>query len=302
MPDPAPSGASEIGELRRIAEMAIQALAAATANQQPPRPRKPELPEFDKKNVEIWIGRVNAAYERAGVTTAKERFAHLESKFDVSFNPKINSFLYGPTTEDAWKDFLQYLREEYGETRRQEANRVLQPLQRNGLRPTQLLAQLVEKTSKVTLDDIRKEKIIAALPADVQRSIIDKVETLSAEETAALADRFFNKDGQPLQPPASAAVNNVDETAPGVIDTDNEEEVSAIPNRQRRRYPQRPERPATLQPKVKSNAPAKGTQSKVSAQPLCWRHIKFGKDAKFCEPGCSMYTPDQSKAKAGQRA
>ena len=293
---------SEIGELRRIAEMAIQALATATANQPSARPRKPDLPQFDKKNVEIWICRVTSAYNRAGITQPKDRFAHLETLFDVSFNPKINTYLYGPATEEKWNEFLQYLRDEYGETRRQEANHMLQPLHRNGLRPTQLLAELTERTKKVTLDDIRKEKIIAALPADIQRAMIDKVESLTADETATIADRYFDKDGKPLQPPASSTVSHVD-AAPQKIDSNGNdgEEISAIQNRQGRNFTQRSDRPQRHQ-RAKPDAPTRGTQAKVSSQPLCWRHMKFGKDAKFCEEGCALYTADQAKGQAGRRA
>ena len=83
---------------------------------------------------------------------------------------------------------------------------MLQPLQRNGMRPSQILATMTEKTQKISIDDIRKEKIMAALPPDVQRSLVDKVENLTAAELATLADRYFDKDLissatiQPCQP------------------------------------------------------------------------------------------------------
>ena len=132
------------------------------------------------------------------MTATKERFAFLESKFEVSQNSKINSFLYSPATEESWLKFLAYQREEYGKTPRQEAAFLLQPLQRNGLRPSQLLATLTKKLRKVTIDDIRKEKLIASLLFDLQRSIVDKVEKLSAKQTATLAEQFFDKEGKPL--------------------------------------------------------------------------------------------------------
>ena len=183
---------------------------------------------------------MEAAYARAGVKEPKERFAHLESKFDVTLNPKINSLLYGPATEESWRNFLKYLREEYGESRRQEANQMLQPLQCNGLRPSQLLASLVDKTQNVTMDDIRKEKVIAALPSDIQRSIIDKVEPLTAEQTAALADRYFDREGRPLQPPSPASVNNIAQGVQSLAMLSEEEadEVNAIgPRRPNDRKP-----------------------------------------------------------------
>ena len=288
--------APDVEELRRIATEAIQALALATANQ--PRPKRPELPAFDKANIEIWIKRVEAAYERAGVTTAKEKFAFLESKFEVSQNPKINTFLYGAATNESWQAFLKYLRDEYGETPRQEAAFLLQPLQRNGLRPSQLLASLNEKTRKVTIDDIRKEKIITALPFDIQRAIIDKVETLSADETATLADRFFDKEGKPLQPPSSAMVNHIAAPPEGLVDTEDEEEtVNAIPHQRNQQHGKKPgfDRQKPRQKPARSFAP------KVSSKPLCWKHERWGSKATTCEPGCSLYQGEQAKEKAGRR-
>ena len=163
------------------------------------------------------------------MTATKERFAFLESKFEVSQNSKINSFLYSPATEESWLKFLAYQREEYGKTPRQEAAFLLQPLQRNGLRPSQLLATLTKKLRKVTIDDIRKEKLIASLPFDLQRSIVDKVEKLSAKQTATLAEQFFDKEGKPLQTPLSAMVNNIDTSSETPLKTDEEEGVNAIP-------------------------------------------------------------------------
>ena len=288
---------SELEELRRIAESAIHVLAAATTNQG--RTRKPELPPFDKANIEIWICRVNAAYARAGIKDAKTKFAHLESKFEAGFNPKVNEFLYGPATEETWGAFLDYLRAEYGNTPRQEAEYLLKPLQRNGLRPSQLLATLTEKTKKVTLDDIRKEKVIQALPSDIQRSIVDKVESLTAEETAALADRFFDKEGRPLQPSASAPINQVT-SEPTEMEDVTAEEVNAIPFRQRQGQPQCQKFARDTKPK--GNSQPRSQQPKVSSKPLCWRHAKFGKNAQFCEEGCALYTEDQAKANAGRRA
>ena len=67
--------------------------------------RKPELPEFDVKHIDIWIRRTEAAYICAGITLAKEKFAFLESKISVEFDPTINEFLFGDPTEANWTDF-----------------------------------------------------------------------------------------------------------------------------------------------------------------------------------------------------
>ena len=288
--------ATEIGELRRIAEMAIQALAQATAGQS--RPMKPELPAFDRENIEIWIHRVTAVYERAGVTLPKDKFAHLESKFEVGLNPKINEFLYGPATTETWDAFLAYLREEYGATRRQQAAFMLQPLQRNGMCPSQILATMTEKTQKISIDDIRKEKIMAALPPDVQRSLVDKVENLTAAELATLADRYFDKDGQSLQPPSNP-VNHVTYTAAFEQPAPEEDNVNAVRFKQGRSFPSR--QGVAPKPKPKPSPHPDNSSSKTKA--LCWRHHKYGNKAKFCEgQGCPLFTPEMAKGQAGQRA
>ena len=290
-----PAATTDVDELRRIATEAIQALALASSGQA--RPKRPELPAFDKGNIEIWIKRVEAAYERAGVSTAKERFAFLESKFDVSTNPKINTFLYGPATDTAWNDFLTYLRSEYGETRRQEANFLLQPIQRNGLRPSQLLAKVVERSQKATIDDIRKEKVISALPSEVQRAIIDKVEGLSADQTAELADKFFDKEGKLLHSSASSSIHNVESFANATEENDGPEGINAIPANRNQRRPDR-----QFQSRKPGPSTSRRYPPKVSAKPLCWRHDKFGKDATSCEPGCSLYPKNPAKENAGRRA
>ena len=58
-------------------------------------PRKVDLPAMDKSNIEIWIRRVESAFTRAGISTAKDKFAQMESKFGVDSDPIINDYLYG---------------------------------------------------------------------------------------------------------------------------------------------------------------------------------------------------------------
>ena len=59
----------------------------------------------------------------------------------------------------------------------------------------------------ISLDDIYKEIIFKGLPADVRHSIVDKLDTMSASETASLADKYFDREGKPLS--ASSTPVNV---------------------------------------------------------------------------------------------
>ena len=238
-----------IAELRASAAAAVEAANAATAAlaaaaslvtqqqvQQPStqiRTRKPDLPEFDSKNVEIWIRRVQAAYDRAAIVLPKDKFAFLESRFAVGANPTIDAYLYGPATEESWHAFLSYLKEEYGRTVRQEAQYLRGQFHRDGRKPSQMLAQIKDKAKRVTVDDILKEIVVSALPNNVQHMILERVKDLTAEETAAIADRYFDQDGRPLNSSApSVQVVDAPKVETTHEDDDNDNcEINAIGGR-----------------------------------------------------------------------
>ena len=156
---------------------AIQALhppsaAAATATPSQPQEvrlvaRKVELPPFDRANIDIWIKRVESAFVRSNVSTAKEKFAQMESKFDVNSDPVINDYLYGDATDEKWTGFLDHLRNLYGRTRKQEAQFLLSGAPRDGRRPTSHYSYIMDKIGSVTIDDLVKEQVLKGLPVEV---------------------------------------------------------------------------------------------------------------------------------------
>ena len=201
---------SEVDRLTRVAEAAIAAATAATQalTAAQSRAKKPELPAFDRKNVELWIKRVEAAYQRSNVTAPKDKFAYLEPKFPVDFNVKINDYLFGTASEERWLAFLEYLKDEFGKSKRQQTAILLSSHTRAGLKPTQFLINLKDKTKKVSLDDIHKEILIKSLPSDVQHALVDKFDDMTAEEAATAADKYFDNDGRPLSTSSNASSVN----------------------------------------------------------------------------------------------
>ena len=199
--------------LQRVMTAAIQA-SQATGTQQIQSLKKPDLPAFDKRNIETWIKRVEAAYKRVGCTSASLKFAHLESKFDVDVDPIIDGYLYGEANDDEWSKFLAYLRKRYGKSRKEKTLLLLNGIPRDGRTPSQLAAVLKEKTKDVTIDDIRKEQLIKQLPAQVITQIIDKVENLTFEETAKLADSWFDQEGNLKLNNSSTSINQVAASLP----------------------------------------------------------------------------------------
>ena len=312
-------------EVRQIAANAVE---AALANV--PRPticsnRKPDLPAFDTKHIEVWIQRVEAAYARASIASPKDKFAFLESKIDINLNPKLNAFLFGPPTETAWMDFLKYLREEYGATRRQQANTLLNGIRRDGRRPSQFLAQVIEKTKDLTIDDIRKEVILRDLPPQVCHALASHTKNSTAEEIAKLADDYFDREGQHLHAAPAPPISNVDDVT---VEADGEEDgVNAIGSRFQKGKGKSGAPTGSFTPAFGNNNPSSSgkafsnnnvrppsnprrqqqrqqSTNRHDAPPLCRYHTKWGDAAIKCEPGCVHFSDHSKnpKAQAGRRA
>ena len=275
-------------------EMRAESIATAASIPDAVR-RKPEIPAFDKAHIEIWIRRMEHAYTRAGITTAGDKFAWLETKFPVGSNPRIDEFLYGPATQTEWTNFLAYLRKEYGMTKQQKAAIFLDGLKRDGRRPSQYMATLEEKTKDVSVDDIKKEMMLRELPADVRRMLQERIETLSAKDAAQIADNYFDADGRPKNHSNTESINEIT-TQLQDIEID-ESDVHAIGSRgpPRQNRPPAP-RSAGKKPTYATSAarqqPTKrdsNTRNPQKGGKLCRSHFKFGDDAWNCEVGCPRY-------------
>ena len=287
------------------------AAAAAAATAAASRRRKPDLPAFDKLHIELWIKRVEAAYQREGITNAKDKFAFVESSIGVDISPTINEFLFGDATADNWVRFLEQLRSEFGRSKAQRVAAILDDLKRDGHRPSQLLAHLRERSKDVTLDDVLKEKILRALPADIRRTMQSQMHLLDADEVAELADAHFDQQGRQLNSTAgNAEINAV------VEKTDDENSINAInrrPNNGRSRggYANAPSTtrtnaPPRSGPAAASSAPHPqgnaGRQTQAStpgAEKLCTFHRRYGDQARTCQTGCSLFNAFMANKRSG---
>ena len=290
-----------------------QATAAApTTSSSNNHIKKVELPSFDKKNIHTWIRRVEAAFGRAGVTLAKDKFFFIEAKLDVNLNPKVNEFLCGESTDETWDTFLEYLQEEYGKTKEQQAALFLKGIPRDNLRPTQHLAKIKDLIKDIELNDLIKEMVLQELPSTVRQTLAERPD-LSAEAAAKAADCYFDKDGRPKHSVGTASVSNVDQ-CPGLVDTEDEaDQINAIPrgkfrggfngrgrNRQQRsQQPQRNFTPAFSDSQNATNKPKTDVNKKPSLRQICRFHLQFGEKAFNCEPGC-QYKPKNQQSQNSQ--
>ena len=273
---------------------ALETLTAHTASLPTaiptPQRKKPELPPFDPKHINRWVDRLNAAYQRAGVTLAKDKFAFLESTFEVSSNPRINKFLYGTNTNDDWNEFISFLKEEYGKTKRQKAALLITEFPRQGLRPSQYMAQMNEDTEGISLDDIKKEHLLKSLPPRVRELLGKQVEDLTSEQVAIKADEYFDKQGNLLERTHDVHAINVELPAEPTQDENDyaNEDINHIRRPAIRNSSSRPGRSES-----RYNRAPSGRQARSSSRPgkliegLCRSHHKFGDDAYTCvAEGC----------------
>ena len=193
----------------RIATEAAVAAALANQTSQVQALRRPDLPPFDKVDIEAWIRRVEFAYARSNVVNALNKFAFIEKLFNSRDDATVNAFLNGAQTDARWTEFLEYLRERYGRSRQQEVYALLNGPSRDGRRPSELAAFIEEQSGKVTVDDIRKEVLLKAMPGEVRKHLAPKLDSLNFKETAKECDKYFDKAGKLKEQSNTASINNV---------------------------------------------------------------------------------------------
>ena len=180
-----------------MGDQAIASLSSALSGLQASS-KKPDLPHFDKKSIDKWIKRVESAYIRAGITSAREKFAFIESQFPVDEDPAVDEYLFGDATDQNWENFCSYLRNRHGKTKKQKVAAVLEPMGMDGRTPSQYFAKLRQSYDDINLDDIIKEICVRQLPTDLQQTICKDTETMNAKEMMAFADKYYNPDGSRL--------------------------------------------------------------------------------------------------------
>ena len=326
--------------VQRLMEAAIRATQTSSA-QQVQTLRKPDLPVFDKRNVEIWIKRVQAAYARVHCTSPALKFAHLESKFEVNADPIVDGYLFGESTEENWNAFLSYLRKRYAPTTKDQALTVINGTQREGRTPSQLAAVMKEKAGNVSVDDILKEQLLKQLPPDVLKHLVDRVDSLNFDETAKLADSWFDRDGKPLiqlsataihhiasdaprpTPSSSSSTASASAAAPATSFTpafdqeDKDADINAIRFRQGQKQQSNVNNRGGARGRGRGNSNNSNPQNKntnsfgnsdsysapsgAAKKKVCDFHIRFGDEARRCEKWCMLWPQHTVKGKPAPR-
>ena len=280
----------------------------ASATSTPSR-KKPEMPPFDQQNVLIWLKRLQAAYDRANVTLAKDKFSFLESTFDTSFNPIINDFLFNSNnTDDNWNEFVAYMKLEYGPTRRQKARKLIGDLPRTGMKPSQYMAWMEEEVRDVTLDDVKKEHLLKSIPPRIREILGKNVESKTAKEVAKLADDYFDSQGRPLEKSATT-ISHVDSqqtsaatsSAPSFTSPfdDSNTEVNFVKksnfkgrqrSQSRPRFSNNGRQNSNASSSTATSAATSSSRQQQNSNGLCRFHRMFGDNATKCVSDCPRHS------------
>ena len=294
--------------------------------------KKPELPPFDAKNVLIWIRRIEAAYLRVGVVEPKDKFAWLESMFQVKLDPQIDSFLYtNNNTVQNWADFINYLKLQYGPTMRQKAQKLMGDIPRHDLKPSQFLLQLKDDVKEVEIDHVLKEHVLKSIPPRIREIMGKEVDNMSAEEVAKLADDFFDRQGRPVEKfssqmnqvssisssssssnPSSTATASASFTA--AFSDEEEADINFVNRgggrnfsraRSNNRGQRSRSRPAFNRQQgdsstgnAASNSSSSSSSSSLPSNACRW-HRRFGDKTRKCYPECPLYNSFNAAQKQG---
>ena len=333
--------ATSAGQASNTAAIVQAAVDAAMANQAQTQLslRKPSFPPFDPKDIEQWLRRVEAAFDRLNITSPRFKLAHLDEKL-VDKDPTISDIMSSAPTQATYDLLLSYLRKKHGRTIKQMVESVMQVPSREGRCPSQLWSIMKQKAGKVTLDDIMKSQLMKAMPPTVREHLQTKTKGISGKELADLCDEFFDSDGKLLESTSASGVNSVRSakqpqsslkaseptSTPSSTSTEPptshftatfedepfDNDVNAVRFRQGQKQQFRVNNSgssSSSRGRTQSrgrNIPNEGryesrsgnsnkqttttTTSEKREAKCCFYHVRFGKEAKRCEPGCMMHS------------
>ncbi len=245
-----------------------------------------KLPEFWKKSPEVWFARVEAQFNTKSITADQTKYDYIVSTMDIDTADEMQAILIHPPVSDKYETLKKALVKTYGKS---QLRKDFELLSLNGLgdrSPTTLMRKITAlnndpKTLKTAL-------FLANLPSDM-RTILLSHDLSSLEELAEAADRIWEAQRTSIQ--------QVDSTNPPIAavgqPSDNPNTVEAVSSAS----------------KVKQRISTHGKSSNMSAgtPSVCFYHLRFGPNARRCQPGCKFASllsgkqPNTVAAVASQR-
>ena len=215
-----------------------------------------KLPEFWTTSPEVWFARVEAQFGTKNISTDQTKYDYVVSALDVKTAEEVQDVLVNPPDANKYSVLKRALLKAFGKS---QAQRDYELLNLNGLgdrRPTALLRKI-----NALNDDpqsLKRALFLSNLPADI-RSILAGQDFGDIQKLAEAADRIWETRDASVQ----QVIHTADSSPPAPVTI----EAVSRPRFQPQRRPG-------------SKAP--------SAQAVCYYHLKFGPQARRCQPGCKF--------------
>ena len=232
-----------------------------------------KLPEFWTTSPEVWFARVEAQFGTKNITQDQTRYEYVVSALDFKTAEEVQDVLVSPPEAEKYATLKKALIKAFGKS---QAQRDRELLNLNGLgdrKPTALLRRI-----NALNDDpqtLKRALFLSNLPADVQ-SILAGQDFTDIGKLAEAADRVWEARCTSVQH----------------ITQDSGQPSATIESVKRHRVQMT--RPVDTNTTSSSHAPS---------PPVCFYHLRFGPQARNCQPGCkfsSLLSKASGKDKASR--
>ncbi|XP_055589152.1 uncharacterized protein LOC129741444 [Uranotaenia lowii] len=231
-----------------------------------------KLPDFWKTDPTMWFAQVEAQFALGGVTQDTTKFFHIVAKIDQTVICHVSDLVKTPPEENKYEAIKARLISRFELTPQSKLEKLLGSCDLGDLRPTHLLAKMLELSSGLNVDDaLLKMLFLQRLPSNV-RTVLS-INDGSLPKLAEMADKMIElvPDTAVLKL-ESAAIKNVPES-------DLAEQVAALTAEVRRlkTMPGRNRSRSTSRPR--------------SGFEICWYHRKYAERAERCRSPCQFKNP-----------
>ena len=227
-----------------------------------------KLPDFWTDKPEVWFACIESQFGTKQITGDKTKFDYVVSSLDNATAGEVEAILITPPENDKYGALKSALLAAFGKTQAQKDSELLSITGLGDMKPTALLRRLQSLNSDPTT--LFRAHFLALLPSEV-RSVLAGQDIPDILDLAKAADRIMEAKGldSHVAPIAVQAASRFSNTA------------SRFPIARR---------PATRQ----GGGDVEGF---TESSHVCNYHVRYGKNARRCLPGCLLYDDSRGQPK-----
>ena len=245
-----------------------------------------QLPPFLPDDPETWFVITEARFVNANITTSNTRFNRLVGHLPADVINAVKTIVLNPPGENPYEELKTAILDRFRAPTQTRAAKFLDDEPLGGRDILRYAQEMDDNTRGLTLDDLKRIKILRALPAAVRNVLAfnanDDYLTIARLAHAAMGSSITvvaaaSTTASPALPPSSQDEESVKDTTFAVDAVD-----------QMRRHRRPPHR---------NFGDSGGRISAPSADAVCYFHRRYGIAARKCEGKCSF----RPNANSGRR-